>query len=264
MQSQIDPFRQVESLRLTAIYPTELEADPTSWWSQVVGQSPEREVSRPREGQAQVDGLLDRPDIPNARLVLQILPSRVDWLLVVDEVTPQGFRPVEDSFLGEFSEVLSIFLDMLRTWVIESDVTPARLALGAVLRLPVENTAEGNRVISRFLPFNVAPESTDFLYRINRPTVSSTLGDRTTLNRLATWTVIQVQTFLLAVATAGQTALPEQREGTPPFFACRLELDINTGAERTSSLPTESLGDLLEECSRVARNIAERGEPHDD
>jgi hypothetical protein len=101
--------------------------------------------------------------------------------------------------------------------------------------------------------------SSDFLYRINRPRPSTSLGDGTAINRLATWAVIHVVELRVAVSGGGAGAEAVSRQGEP-FIACRLELDINTAAARSGTLPRESLDALLAELGNLAVEIAVEGD----
>lgn len=250
---------QVEGLRLTAFAAQAFTVDAkesTSWWAELVGQPPERELSRPRESRWQADGRLSGTDLSNAKLVLSVDRHRIDWVLGPD-VDREGPLGIESSHLGSFPTVLPVFLDMMRVWLTTTAPDLNRLALGVSLRLPVESREQGYQVISAYLPFDVDPASSDFLYRINRPTTSQSLGDGTSINRLTTWSVVQIETMIVSLSPTGATR--ERPEGEP-FVACHLELDINTEANRTGELPHNRLDDALNELAEISTTIAERGD----
>jgi len=166
---------------------------------------------------------------------------------------------IEFAHLGPLTSALPIFSEMMLRWLATTGLDITRLALGAILRLPVRSKDEGYSLMSNYLSFSLPPESSDFLYRINRPRPSSSLDDGTLINRLATWAVIQVETLLIPVSggTAGAEGVSRERE---PFFACRLELDINTAADRPGTLPQDRLDRLLAEFADAATDIAARGD----
>ena len=122
----------------------------------------------------------------------------------------------------------------------------------------VPTRQEGYLLLSRFLPFTLDANSSDFLYRINRPTTSESLADGTQLNRLSTWSVLSMDLLRISLSPAGLTA-----DATPqgePALACRLELDVNTPPDRTEPLPRASYDPLLTELAAIVQNIAERGD----
>ena len=253
------PPWQVEALRLTAFVPPDAAPAPESWWAELTGQPPERQVSRPREGQWETDGPLARPDLGAARLVLTTKRGRVEWLLV-PELASEGWPvDIESAHLGPLSDALPAFSQMMRGWFLVASLDMTRLALGATLRFPVETREAAYSVISRYLPFSLPPASSDFLYRINRPRPSTSLGDDTTINRLATWAVIRVEALRIAVPRSGAGTQAVSREGEP-FLACRLELDINTAADRPGTLPPDRLDALLAEFGNLAIEIAVEGD----
>ncbi len=245
-----------EGLRLTAFLGEPLNAQPNLWWAELVGQPPESETSRPREGEWQVDGPLDRPGISNARLALSSSAARIDWRLVARPESDEAF--FEPLHLGAFAEVMTVFVDMMLSWLALGPLVLSRLALGAVLKLPVESRAQGYEILSGYLPFPLDPDSSDFIYQINRPRPSTSLGDGTLINRLQNWNVVQFQTQVVTISP-GVSITETPSEGRP-FFACRLSLDINTAAGRPDPLPQERLSDLLRELAAETGEIAERGD----
>ena len=191
---------QVEALRLTAFLPPTTTLATESWWSELTGQPPAQQISRPREGQSQTDGSLVRPDLPRTRLILKTQTGRVDWLLRPELETEEGLADIELMHLGPFEDVLPIFSEMMRDWLLAADLDITRVALGVTLRLPAESKQAAYSLISKYVPCPLATDSSDFLYRINRPRPNTSLGDDTVINRLATWAVIHVVALRIAVS----------------------------------------------------------------
>jgi hypothetical protein len=128
----------------------------------------------------------------------------------------------------------------------------SRLALGAVLHHPAENSAAAHRALNELLSGVSIPEEgvSDFLYQINRPR-QSTVEHGLVLNRLSKWSVAGM---LLKLQTEGQgktIVLKTQ------LVACRLELEVSTDAERDEPL-TDILA-LWRELSGLALEIAQKG-----
>lgn len=249
---------QAEALRLTTFL-SDPPPEHNDWWAEVVGQPPRSEMKLRQEGQLTVAGPLSRPDISNAKLVLRVRRDRIDWILQVNVEVEEGLPDIAESHLGPFIDVIPVFVEMMQAWRGLAQVATTRLALGAVLRLPVQSREEGYSVLSPYLPFNLDPESSDFSYRINRPRPSASLGDDTLINRLMTWQVLQAEILVISLPSGESRTETASREGRP-FFACRLELDINTAAERPGTLPQERVGDLLEEFATMAVEIAREGD----
>jgi hypothetical protein len=192
-------------------------------------------------------------------LVLKTERGRVDWLLEPDIEGQEGPPDIGAAHLGPFADVLTIFCEMMLRWLATTGLDVTRLALGVTLRLPVKTKEEAYSLMSSYLPFHLDPESSDFLYRINRPRPSASLDDGTVVNRLATWAVIRVETLLISVSAGSAAAQAVSREGEP-FLACRLELDINTAAERSGTLPRDRFDALLSELGQLATETAARGD----
>jgi hypothetical protein len=237
---------RVESLRLTAFLRTPLATPPDSWWPELAGgQTPENEINRPREGMWQLDGSVAHPGLRPATLTLRGQDRRLDCVL---QAAPTGEPPFDPStaYLASYPDALNTFLSLVRNWITAARPDATRLALGIVLTLPVPTRQDGYAALSSYLPFPIEVDSTDFLYRINRPTRSQALADGTTLNRLSTWAVVQFDTLVVSIQ-GGQSTAQALSSVTQPFLACRLELDISTAADRSDPIPPDQFDGLLTE-----------------
>lgn len=242
---------EAERLRATTfILPGAEVAGMPSWWKQVVEEEPEQVLTRPRAGQMQQMGVFE-----GKRLALVAQPGRVDWNLLATMGSPD--ESVEGlPTLGPFSNTLESFLKVVKRWL---DLCPPviRLAFGAILVRPVADLQSGYTELSQSLPNVVLdpPNSSDFLYQINRPRMS-TSGIELKLNRLTKWSVMQAGFIEFALgADMGATLASGPRQ-----FACRLELDINTAAASTGEIPKDKIHSVFEELVGLGREIADHGD----
>lgn len=251
---------EVENLRLSCFPIDSVEPDVSTWWSEVVSQEPDATINRPKEGRFQAEGpvgeLITSPD---ARLLLSSEPSRIDWIL--------SKAPGESELpsLGGFEKLSQQFLALLSEWLRTSEIAFKRIAFGAACLLPVPDHDAGYDQFSAYLPFVLDPSSSDFRYRINHPIPSESLEDHTLLNRLQSWALARysIISFQLSVGQGPSTGKVSTTDNDP-VFACRLELDVNTAADRVAALPAETLVGLLGELHREALLLAERGDRTDE
>ena len=222
----------------------------THLWEAVTQEIPERVSSRPREGLTVAEG----PYSGN-RLQCIYRPDRIDWNL--RPVIPPPSSPIEGFLsMGPFPRALPALLDVTRKWL-EGNPNVDRLAFGSVLLMEAGGLAEANRSMDSLLPDVIldAEASSDFLYQINRRR-TSTSSPTVLVNRLSKWSVMQGGAVALAVAG---NAEPHFSRG-PDFFACRLELDINTAAPLSLSAPEVDVFQLFEELVGLGKEIAEGGD----
>ena len=133
-----------------------------------------------------------------------------------------------------------------------------RVAFGAVLLSPVDSKVSGYRQLAAYLPsVTIDPEhSTDLLYQINRPRESATGIPDLKINRLSKWSVAQI-------STAGLVLEPTRilyHDVPQAYLACRLELDINTAAERREPLPRETVSNVWQELLNLGMEIVIDGD----
>jgi len=202
---------------------------------------------------------LIRPDLAGARLVLTTRRGRVEWQLIPQLAMEEGLVDIRSVHLGPFTDVLRIFLGMMREWLSTAGLDITRIALGVTLRLPTESKEAAYSLVSKYVPCPLPTDSSDFLYRLNRPRPSTSLPDHTLINRLAAWSVIHLMAVRIAVSGGGAEAQTVSREGEA-FFACRVELDINTAVDRPGNLPPAGLDALLAEFGDLAVEIATEGD----
>ena len=241
-----------ESLRLSAFPTPASPIEDVGWWAALMGEPPEVEVVRPREGGRRKEGAFEL-----GRLVIQTSPARIDLQAIPSheqEATGGDFL-----FIGKFEQVLERFAEVMNRWLnLDSCPEIRRIAFGAVLISPVDSRVSGYRQLATYLPsVTIDPEnSTDFLYNINRPRDSAAGIPNLKINRLSKWSVAHISTAGLVVESTGISY-----HGVPQgHFACRLELDINTAAERREPLPREEVPSVWQELLNLGKEIVIDGD----
>ena len=249
-----------ELLRLTGF--TIGEVDGESWWPEVTAAPLEQEARNLREGTYQATGRLTGDDGEENVLNLQLAQGRIDWL----QTPSQELESVAEwRTMGSLESTLPAFIALLQPWLSRVDADFKRMALGVVARRTVESRDIGFRILSEYLPFDLPGDASDFLYQINRPRESRALGDGSLVNRLQKWSVVSLKRVELTLGQGlGATGEPgpsaEVIRPTTLGHGCRLELDINTAAEREEPLPRERRVDILEELAELALEIASQGD----
>jgi hypothetical protein len=240
------PVWQAQVLRLT-VFPVRPEIDiHQNWWSSLFGDSAEQVTTDKKQLLHQEKGALD-----GATLLLNTQPGRVDW----QYVAPQELSDLIDAIptLGPFSQALDRFTPTMTKWVSTDCPEVNRMAFGAVLLQPVGDRQTGYKVLSGCLrSVQIDPDTTDFLYQINRRKKSGSGIPEFLINRLTKWSVALMKLNLVD---------PSGKEmPSTEHFATRLELDISTPAVYPGTLPKEQLASLLDELVALGREISEKGE----
>jgi hypothetical protein len=229
---------EAEVLRLTCFQAPSAILQHSTWWSDVTGDSPENRVQQPKKGIYQDNG-----PFANGNLSLRIEPTRIDWIF--------NKPPNDDASRFSFEEARRFNEGMLR-WLMWCPPL-LRLAFGAVLTIPVESREEGYNRITHYLPHvKLDPESSDFMYQINRPRRVELGGTVLAINRLSKWAISMVESRQI-------TPFAEHIVVTR-LFACRLELDISTPPDFKGELPHDKLGTIFEVLVDYGREIATEGD----
>lgn len=241
-----------ESLRLT-IFPSKIgSVENVGWLQNLIGQPPEVEVKHPREG-----GIRTEATFKTGRLIMQTTPIRIDLNLIPSPEqlpTTKGFLT-----LGSFTEIFESFQEVIMKWLnLDSFPQIRRIAFGTVLLASVDSRAAGYRQLAVYLPsVNIDPDhSTDLLYQINRVRDSTSGVENLKINRLSKWSVAML-------SGAGLVIEPPQMslvEAPQKYFACRLELDINTDAEQRIALPRNMIPIIASELISLGKEIIIEGD----
>ncbi|OQW33249.1 MAG: hypothetical protein A4E20_13120 [Nitrospira sp. SG-bin2] len=218
-----------------------------------MGVPPENSLFRQRDSFSQLEGPFN-----GGVLILALQPGRIDWHLTAKQAEE------EPDSLGGLSllkpEAIAKFQDLISRWMqLESYPPLIRLALGQVLLQPVETREAGYLQLRNYLPsVDLKPESTDFLYQINRPR-QSTAVPSLRINRLCKWSVIRASkiSFTLSAAQTEPTPLSRLVDSQQ---ACRVELDINTVPEHQSKFDSATSISVFDELALLAKEIAEKGD----
>ena len=237
----------VAALRLTLFPAPSAAIDASSWWTDVVGEDPESEVSNPRAGHRSYDGSWS-----DGRLALSMKADRIDWRLSVREDPHDLFAG-----LGPLDSVGNKFRELMNRWfALPSCPTALRVAFGAILHHPVLTREAGYRLFSNLLPLKIDPVgSTDLLYQINRPRASNAGLAGLRVNRLAKWVVAIGTLATLVPELTGVKSTPLTTK-----FACNLELDMNTSPDFQEVIARDSLPAVFEELVRFGGEIAQLGD----
>lgn len=243
---------QIESLRLTAFPLPASPVEDVDWWEILVGQPPVSKVLRPREQERMAGG-----PFANGELVNLINPARIDWRLSPsrDQELPMAGFPT----IGTFTEIIEPFSQLMNRWL-ELDSCPdiRRLAFGTVSIYPVESRVAGYRQLSAYLPSVSldSERSSDFFYQINRTRDSTTGIAGLTINRLSKWSVATMRAGGMML----EPTLITYQQTPQDFFACRLELDVNTLPQRLDLLPRMQTTSVLTELIDLGREIIAEGD----
>lgn len=217
------------------------------WWREFTGTEPD-ETSRRKE-QVEEAGLLD----PNHRLAVAVDPFKIAWLVapVVDNFTDVVDKP---PLLGPFGDEAEKFLDAVEKWLPKAPLIK-RVAFSGTLLYPAATHDDGYLLLNRFLEtVDVDPQSSDFVYRVNRKTSSKLGAEGLLVNQLMTWAAQK-----MAAKVVVQTETPEQAVVSEHYFAL-LELDVNTDHARTAALQPSDLPALCRELVAHATTRTVKGD----
>lgn len=237
-------------LRLTAFPSPGSSVDAVKWWSDVVGGSPDVKNLQPKIGGSNESGSFE-----GGRLILQVNPSRVDWIFVAKEDLEAGqeVMPV----IGPFDSALGKFLPIVKRWTgVDTIPSLGRLAFGAVLLLAVKDRKSAYVTLSSYL-HNVkinSEESTDLFYQINRPRDSKGKIRGLKINRLSKWSVLEVNIGIMT--PPGPFVFGAAKEN----IVCQLELDINTAADFKGTINKGDIQNVFQELVDLGKEIAARGD----
>lgn len=234
-------------LRLTA-FPVDPEAAlKQDLWEEVMGEPSETSTRKKllRTDEGRIDSKV---------LTLTIDLKRIEWAFY-PEIDPLNL-PAEIPSLGAFTAAIDECSDFIRRFFSGHCPEIQRLAFGAQLVRPSESREGAYRILDSCLQdVKVDQNSHDFLYRINKKRKCLSLAHGPEINRLSTWSAIKLQFGTIVQGSEPLSPLhPTEWEG------CRLELDINTDANRKEPLPGESLLEIWQELVDLGKEIAERGD----
>jgi hypothetical protein len=232
---------EVDLLRLTIFTTAPLSAEMLSWWTSVTGVQPEATSSRATVGIHTVEG-----GYKHARLVLNIGPGRIDWMLVPPAPSAENPTPV----IGGYADTARLFSELLKPWIRDTPTSLFRIAYGAVLRLPAADKASAYKVLGQLIPsLKVDPDnSSDLMYQINRARQSKVI-DGLRINRLSKWLAIHF----------GVIEAVSRVKGSGSEHFCRVELDVNTDLEYKPDIRAKAI-ELVDELHNLGAEILTCGD----
>ena len=240
---------------MTAFVMQGSDFDPQPWWESVAKELAEQQSFSPRQKVSRYEGRWKK-----GKLALLSMPSRIDWWYSEIELQDQTQAVGQEVMLGRWAEVETLFSESMRGWL-KSSPPLSRLAFGAVLNSPIEDRESGYRRLQSLLPsVKIDPKgSRDLLYQINRPRKSALGLFPEPLNRLSTWSVLRRSAVALELTTSDERTSASTNVSTSTEL-CRLILDMSTPSEHTSAIPKDQLGNVLSELSKMAAEIATKGD----
>lgn len=158
------------------------------------------------------------------KLILTVLPIKFDLILISSENQQSGIPATELLTLGGFSEAIKRFMVLTNTWLENLAVKDFnRVALGVEIVNKVKDRAEGYRLLSKLMPFEVnAEEYSEFNLQINKRKKYKFIERELNINRLIRWGVLKLNLGIQSVGDPKTThAFPELNYG-------HIVMDINT------------------------------------
>lgn len=246
---------QVQQLRFTtfvAASSSEVASQVRQWWTATTGESPEDVAERPKEGMLEISGssLGGRITLRSERGPL----VRIDWVLGPPSDWDAPTFPIVDTF----AQAKEGFVGLVDRWCGLEDVPDSRrIAFGATLLQPTQSHADAYQLLDDLLPaVSVAPDSSDFLYQVNRRRPAG--GEGTLVNRLSHWSAMQMSVQGIQVG-----GTPESLAGfqvTEPVYAARLRLDINTVPREDIVLSAAAQQEMFHSLVEYGEQIATQGD----
>jgi hypothetical protein len=127
--------------------------------------------------------------------------------------------------------------------------------VGGVAFRTLESRRDAYLQLPQYVPVEVDPESSDFLYQINLPKIPTSTGvPNIQLNRLTKWSVFIKRPIAMALSELGFVA---QTSGTG-IAGLRVELDLNTTASEVP-LPREQFLPLVRELVSIGIDLPQTG-----
>jgi hypothetical protein len=245
----------VAQLRLTAFPVVPLQPKGDASWAKVPGFEPDELNVKKGEVTATTAS-------PDGKLSLQIQSSRIDWLVQPADIEiPDLLADPRFPEIGPVDPSLARFGHLVRAWLQHPDLPELnRLAFGLLVHAPVKDRRTGYSILPEYIPVRLDPDSSDFLYQVNKPVQSRTSVPGLAVNRLARWSVAAMHLGAIVSALPPGTNLQLGHASHASITAIRLELDVNT-VPRPDVIPREHLVPVYDELIGVAIQIVDGGGP---
>ncbi len=245
---------QAQNLRLIAFPRSPQFATQQNWWMHLTGAEPENVLDRRQRHEREESGTFQ-----GASLSLAIDLLRIQWT-VAPRVDAENIN-LEDQppVLGPFSERQGWFRGLMEQWLPHCPPIN-RLAFTASLLHPVDDHPSGYQLLDRYLRWvEIDPQSSEFLYRINRRMPTATGIQGLVINRLSTWAVGKFTVLAQAIMGVDQPQADQQLL-RGERFACVVELDVNTIPDFAGPLPQQDLPRIFAELVDAGVQLATHGD----
>ena len=242
---------QVQVLRCTAFYAPDQQFDISGWWAEMVGDLPETEIKKVKDGLSIEEG-----PYKEGKLTLARSPIAVDLRFQLGEKLPDEVNGI--ATIGNFEEKCPEYIDLVKNKLFNVTTFPVvtRLAFGSIINLPSKDHKTGYTQLSEYIKsIQIDANSRDFFYQINRRRTSKTGIKGLDINRLSKWSVATYRAITASFGIGTMTATENAAR-----YACRLEIDISTCQEFKDLLPKENLGDIFDELVEMGKEIISQGD----
>lgn len=231
---------QIELLRMSFFFEMRERDKWNSFWEAITNnQTPDSAIEKPHLLQTTKEGTWY-----GHNLTVTLQSNRIDifWKAI----------DVEEDVLPNLGEITNIdfFAKSINKALDNSTLSCIqRAAFGSILLAPAQNREDAYQLLAEYLPsIKISSNSRDFFYQINRP-ISSTARSNREINRISRWTAVQ------------STYVDIQNQSFNIMAnACRLELDINTSHEKLYSEDDPITLEEILEFSKLALDIATKGD----
>lgn len=236
-----------ETLRVSLFSNDVVKLSPDDWKKITGNDAPEAE-------QKAVGRHIMSGPFLEGQLSLSATALRLDCVLTAPpppDPIPEAYVPI----VGRWPEVCKEFLAATEKWVGSLGSPIIRIAVGAVLLAPQPSLEDAYKSLLGMVESvkgNPA-KMRDLAFRVNWP-VNSTSVNGLILNRLTTWTVVQMQ-YQVSVSPSANVLM-----ATPVSYFVRLEIDHNTDAHRTQPFDQNRVVPIYTELTKLALENVEKGE----
>lgn len=242
---------QVEHLRLSVFLIDMIDPINTRFWEALIGNLPAELRSHPQQQLTTEEGpYLD------GRLRVEIRNKRIDWRIHPDLTN----RALELPTLASYADLVDSFKDLMHNWLSNYCPDIYRVAYGGVMLLPTESRILAYEKLNELLSAVEidTQNSHDLMYKINRRRNSLGNIEELGINRLSTWSVIEITNAFIEISADSprfETLHPHKTKSV-----CRLELDINTAPEDVQILDKTHVPEIFKELVNVGNEIAAEGD----
>lgn len=232
---------KADHLRVSLFSNKPWDVAPEAIFAGVFANAPEATSQKLSAGEATASG-----NWSSGRVEIKRTINRIDCILQ----PPLPTQP-ELPLLSAIDALLPQFASVLAEWATNQSQDVVRIALGCNGLMSVTDVNEGYRKLHDMVRvINVDAERfRDMQFQVNLPAQSKS-DQELLLNRLTTWSAIQVQA---GIFSPGAVQAVENRH------YCVCSIDINTDGDRTTPLFKSGIGVLIAEMCQEAIVILDQG-----